>query len=509
MISSRLDGKADVAAGTSYIEWTMVFKNVASNQSEARAQIELPPGGAVSRLTLWIDGQPCEAAFGGRSQVRAAYQEVAVAQRRDPVLVTTSGPDRVLMQCFPVQPNGGEMKVRVGITAPLRIVDGTESEMLLPRMLEWNFEHDPSMAHELWLESDQPLSMTGRAGSKTIRQRLNDADLQKSPRITAQHVVASEVWGEDPTDPTFAIRQVIRQRKAQAPRRVILLVDGSKAMRSHLRALTETLTELPPTTEFSVVFAGDEVEKPWEGVRIASPEEVKIAATWLRKRKATGGRENLAALLTAWDLSSDSPGSVIVWVHGPQPILLGTAESLIQRRERTRTPPHLYDVSVESGPNRILEQLDGFEGLKRAHFNGVPAADIARLFSLWKGTVPEWYAERLRIPRPENFDVLPKADRHLLRLWGAEEVDRLRLAPEKGSLDKAIKLALQLQLVTPVSGAVVLERAEQYARHGLKPGDPADSPTVPEPATGALLAIAAGAYAGIRRWRRSSSPVDV
>lgn len=503
MTSSRLDGKADVAAGTSYLEWTMVFKNVALNQSEARAQIELPPGAAVSRLTLWIDGQPCEAAFGGRSQVRAAYQEVAVAQRRDPVLVTTSGPNRVLMQCFPVQPNGGEMKVRVGITAPLHLVDGKQSEVLLPRMLEWNFEHDSSMAHELWLESNHPLSLEGKAKGQIIRQRISDSQLQQSPRIIAEHPTAAEIWADDPTDPTFAIRQVIRPQKAKAPRRVIFLVDGSKSMRPHLRALGETFAQLPPESDFAVVFAGDDVEKPWDRVRHASAQEVKAAATWLSERKATGGRENMAALLEAWDLAASTPDSAIIWVHGPQPILLGTAEPLIQRRERDRTPPLLYDFAVEVGSNRVLEQLDGFEGLRPARPGVHPTEGVKQLLSVWNGTTPEWHAERQRVPRPDNFDSVLKTDRHLTRLWGAEEVDRLRLAPEKGSLDQAMKLAMELKLVTPVSGAVVLERAEQYARHGLKPGDPSESPTVPEPTTGALLTLAAGAYAGLRRWRRS------
>lgn len=72
--SSRLDGKVDSTGLTSYTEWTFVFKNVAANASEARAQIELPAGGVVSRLTLWIDGEPREAAFGSRAQVRAAYR---------------------------------------------------------------------------------------------------------------------------------------------------------------------------------------------------------------------------------------------------------------------------------------------------------------------------------------------------------------------------------------------------------------------------------------------------
>lgn len=99
--------------------WTLEFRNDGVPDRETRAQILLPPGGVVSRLTLWANGEEREAAFAGRSKVRAAYQEVAVQQRRDPVLVTTAGPDRVLIQCFPVPRNGGTMKVRLGITAPL------------------------------------------------------------------------------------------------------------------------------------------------------------------------------------------------------------------------------------------------------------------------------------------------------------------------------------------------------------------------------------------------------
>src|SRR6185436_12440072 len=114
--SSRLDTTINAEAVWSYTEWTMEFRNDSQQQREARAQILLPPGAVVSRLTLWVNGEEREAAFAGRSQTRQAYEKVAIQQRRDPVLVTTAGPDRVLMQCFPVQP-GGLMKVRLGITA--------------------------------------------------------------------------------------------------------------------------------------------------------------------------------------------------------------------------------------------------------------------------------------------------------------------------------------------------------------------------------------------------------
>ena len=66
------------------------------------------------------------------------------------------------------------------------------------------------------------------------------------------------------------------------------------------------------------------------------------------------------------------------------------------------------------------------------------------------------------------------------------------------SLEKAQKIALPWQIVTPVTGAVVLETAEQYKQHNLKPAE-ADSvpttlssvPTVPEPGAVLCLVLAA------------------
>ncbi|HKN85053.1 MAG TPA: VIT domain-containing protein, partial [Pyrinomonadaceae bacterium] len=116
--SSKIDASADADGGVAYMQWTLVFQNDSQQQREARAEIQLPPGGVVSRLTLWVNGEEREAAFAGRSQVQQAYQQVT-ARRRDPVLVTTAGRDRVLVQCFPVPPDRGEMKIRLGITTPL------------------------------------------------------------------------------------------------------------------------------------------------------------------------------------------------------------------------------------------------------------------------------------------------------------------------------------------------------------------------------------------------------
>lgn len=447
----------------------------------------------VSRLTLWIDGEPREAAFGGRGQVRAAYQEVAVQQRRDPVLVTTCGPDRVLMQCFPVQPNGGEMKVRVGTTAPLQLIDEQRRAVLLPRFLETNFEQDKDFAHDVWLESDQPLV----GSSLTARRLLRDNELRGTSRFfTSVPEPAAEQWTDDPTDPGFVIRQTARRAPTNGPSRVIFVVDGSKAMASELRVIADALHTMPVSRDFAVVFAGDEPEV------LEAGRDVATIAAALRRRKATGGRDNLPALERAWDLAAAEPGGAIVWLHGPQPVLLSSAERLLQRTERDRNPPLLYDLAIGAGPNRIIEQLDRFHGIRPVRAGDDLAANLDHLLASWRGEAPEFSLVRERVPRTAST---PAGDsRHIARLWGLGEIERLAAAPEPGGLDRAVKLALALQLVTPVSGAVVLERQEQYDRHGLAAVDPSTVPTIPEPVTALLLLLCGGAL--LSRRRRVSAP---
>src|SRR5262249_9499309 len=199
LASSRIDGSLDPDAALGYMEWTMVFKNTASFQQEARAQLALPPGGVVSRLTLWVNGAEREAAFAERGKVEAAYNSV-VKTRRDPVLVTTQGGDVINVQCFPVQPNG-EMKIRLGVTAPMQIEmmkatsnDAARSEaqseawMRLPNFIERNFRMDDNVTHSVWIESKQPLESSSNnlkpehpsANLLAVRGALSRAEMAKA-----------------------------------------------------------------------------------------------------------------------------------------------------------------------------------------------------------------------------------------------------------------------------------------------------------------------------------------
>jgi hypothetical protein len=69
-----------------------------------------------------------------------------------------------------------------------------------------------------------------------------------------------------------------------------------------------------------------------------------------------------------------------------------------------------------------------------------------------------------------------------------------------GKRAEAVEVAGKFQLVTAVSGAVVLETKAQFDAAGLSAIDPATAPSIPEPAT--VVLIMGGAAAVFVVWRR-------
>ena len=79
---------------------------------------------------------------------------------------------------------------------------------------------------------------------------------------------------------------------------------------------------------------------------------------------------------------------------------------------------------------------------------------------------------------------------HIARLWASDRVLELMRASPTANRADAVALASQYRLVTPVSGAVVLETKQQFDESRLTPVSQATVPTVPEPHEWALLFIA-------------------
>jgi hypothetical protein len=123
------------------------------------------------------------------------------------------------------------------------------------------------------------------------------------------------------------------------------------------------------------------------------------------------------------------------------------------------------------------------------------------LTAIWRGEARSLAFMRERVDA-SSFPLEQRSresSQHVVRLWAFDEIQRLIATRHR---DEAVALAAQYQLVTPVSGAVVLESREQFARAGLTPVDPTSVPSVPEPETIALLALGIASLALRQLWRR-------
>jgi hypothetical protein len=486
LIASRIDGSVDAIAALAYMEWTMELRNASSIVQEGRAQIALPPGAVVSRATLWINGEEREAAFGGRAVVRAAYESV-VRQSRDPLLVTTAGADRVLVQMFPIPP-GGTMKIRIGISAPLGSDVGKGVHLQMPSIGERNFELAPELRHAVWFESPTPLqgsaglkAEAGPDGTFAVRGMLAEPlPGQTVPSIEAPSVTpAALAWSFDDKNKDG---QVVVQTRTivpvEAPGRVAVVIDGSYAMRGARQQLVDALAAFPPEIELGVVFAGD--DKPSLVLRKRG-ESARLIAH-LKALEFVGGRDSVAALGVAWDWASEANGQV-VWIHGTQPVEMDTLSGLQQRIDRRAGQVTLHDVALDAGPNLIAQKLNGLTPVAR---RGSLATDLQRLFDGWKPG-----ARRVMVTRerraPAGIAAEAKTSPHLARLWAAAWVKEL--SGQTAQQKEAVQLAVQYQLVTPVSGAVVLETQAEYDAAGLEPVAPGSVPTIPEPETWALMIV--------------------
>jgi hypothetical protein len=508
LASSELKGSVDGDAALAYLEWTMSFETTQEGQSEARTQLLLPPGAVISRVTLYIDGQEREAAFAGTEQVRAAYEAVVTA-RRDPLLVTQQGKDRVQVQCFPVV-KGPPMKIKLGFTVPLLPKDeGRFATLLLPTMAERNFDIPENFRHSMRVESMRPLATQAGGG---VEQRkdgvsewlasLGDEALQPPQALlTVQRKgVADLAWTEDLAEPTaYVVRQQSRRVRVEVPERIILVIDAAGEMKQVMPELASALASFPQGTELAVLASLDGVEELLPLGKVDAAVLQRLAER-VKDLDAVGGQDASAALARAWSMVAPEGRTVVVWIHGPHPLFpkpivnkLGPDDAIpMAWWLMPARPEAVLDVMVGRGPNRMAVELAEHVPFRTVPRTGTLEQDLKALFTRWGSEVIELQRDRLPVeelkPPPEAW----KTSAHLARLWARDELSRMleskQVSPEVRV--EASKLAARYQLVSEVSGAVVLERQSQYDAAGLKPVDPGSVPSVPEPATWMLLGVA-------------------
>jgi hypothetical protein len=497
LISSNIDGSINGDDAVGYLEWTIEFRNSTPLDREVRLELALPPGGVVSRATLWVNGEEREAAYGGRGEVRAAYQRVAVQQRRDPLLVTTKGAGRVLAQAFPVPRGGGTIKFKLGISAPLDIVDPARAALTLPALVDRNFSFAADASHHVWIESKQPLNASAAdltasridGASFRVTGSLHDPDLSRLRQTIivarnpdAQRAAARLGEGE-------IIVQEVTSQSSPPELAFILVIDGSARLAHAKSEIIAALAAIPPGSKVGAIIASEPMWQlplvPW------SPEQKGALVQLLRSTSFVGGQDNGPALADALGMAERVQGAKLLWIHGPQPVSFqGSAALLEQAASRLSRLPDVMLYSVEPGPNALLPDAPWAWSARPLPQTGSAAADLGGFFAS-----SERLPLAIRRSQTGSADAAPAGSNHIARLWANERVLELMRANANSNRAAAVALATRYQLVTPVTGAVVLETAQQYEEIRLAPVAPATVPTIPEPHEWALILIACAGMA--------------
>ncbi|AJP71291.1 hypothetical protein TS85_05010 [Sphingomonas hengshuiensis] len=508
LTQSRIDGSVSGEDNLAYLEWTAVVANAGAQQGEARLTLALPEGAVASRATLWVNGEPREASIGGRGEVRAAYESV-VRRQRDPLLVTTDGANRLLVQAFPIEA-GSSIQFRVGITAPLRIArDGTRS-LALPMIADRNFDIAREQPHHVWIESDTGISgpaglaATRANGKVGVRGTIPDATYASlHPQLGVAPILAatnrSAVVPRQGEQPALTVIQRILREDAARPAALAIVVDGSKGNEAVAGALVKALDALPAGLPVSLRIAAETpvvvALAPWSSEQRARVERALADARFV------GGQDNVPAVA---DAAGDAARSdaVLLWVHGAQPVVsAGSHAQLHQMLDRSAMLPRLVRYQAQPGPALSGSGQPWFETARFVAPGASPATDLPLLLRDLTQAGPVWRIERSTAP-------VQGADRgsiHIARLWAAGgAVGALRGKPADRTA--AITLARRLNVVTPVSGAVVLATDREYKENGLVAPGADEVPTIPEPHEWALLAIVAGMLLWLWRRRRRDAP---
>ena len=291
------------------------------------------------------------------------------------------------------------------------------------------------------------------------------------------------------------MRAELRETPAAPPRRIAVVIDASQSMAPYRTPLQTWLESWNGPFERRTFIAHDQVLE--EPNRRAWPA-------------FAGGCDNGPALVAAWDWAGRSQNGIVVWIHGPQPVSLGSTDALRQRIAWRPKGPTIHYLPVEPGPNRIAEAFNPADPVARIPAAGSPTESLAAFADSLAQPALSWSFAALPATHPDaapSGNPAVQTSDHLVRLWKYQDlITRLRRQPPD-SPDLADE-AVAYMLVTPISGAVVLETQAQYAEAGLDDIDASQAPVhvIPEPHSLLLLLLGAAAITYTRSQRRKTQP---
>ena len=256
---SSLTGALHPNTLTSTLNWTFVVKNGNSYAQEARAEIGLPPGAAITGLTVWHRGESEDADFVASNKVEGA--EMTNAGHDSPAMVTDLGHGRALLHAYPVPPEE-ELKIRVSMVVPMKAESDTSASLITPQLIATNFGLKGD--HLVRLRSATDLSSSSKSmtkglsptGEKVISGQFDEKQLETNGvTIFAGRTVSDKPYVMmDKISTAFheqerkeheaklkAKQKAAEQQEESKLKEVVVMIDGSHGVTGQIEQLSRVL----------------------------------------------------------------------------------------------------------------------------------------------------------------------------------------------------------------------------------------------------------------------------
>ncbi len=395
---SNMNAQIDADAGVAQLDWFLNFANKSKYDREVRTRIKLPTGGAVNQASLIVDGKEYECQIMVKQAARAVYQ-AAVKQKKNPLLVSVCGQDTVLVQCYPVPP-GLDIKLHLGVVAPLTLDKNEQAVLNLPQFEERNFQ--VNVAHSLSLVSNHEIKSKWGQSKKEKDQFVLSGEIDGASLATGGGVISLSrdtnykhgstiAWAKDSFKPgDFVVLESLQKSELAVPKTLSVVIDGSISMKDTLSQVTKALRKIPKNVSVSISFVSDTGLKKLCTALPSTDPKFQSVLQELEAQQCIGGQMDGQALLEATTeatehiyLKEQKPDGAVLWIHPSQPVKDGASGQIKQRLAYWRLKyPLLYDMQIASGPNQYIDGINNYSIAKVERF-GNAKEDLELLFDQW------------------------------------------------------------------------------------------------------------------------------
>jgi len=374
------DGVINLDAGTVYQEVTM---NVGAewDKQEMVCEFKVPPGGVVTKLSLWINGEEQLAAITGKEKAENAYETI-VSTQRDPAIITWLGGNRYRLNVFPVEKNLPR-KVRFGITSPL--FPGEKGLTFIPvSFVSRNFKLNKetvttSIVDIRSKETDYKVTSPSDGinitplgkGEKRTKIEIDGfssegLELFIEPSESKEKILA---WQGKNYTYLQCILKPSFSKEDRPPVNVTYFLDSTYPMKKDgffddaKKAIADSMGNLKKEDTFNIIAVNYEVKKLFPSPREVSEESVKEAKEFLGSIEAEGGIDLLPAVEeNFYPQNYDRQPVFLGIIHSSHPLLTG-GNLFFQETDRMSYVEYSDDSIIMGLVMVDYDQIDFLENL--------------------------------------------------------------------------------------------------------------------------------------------------